>query len=174
MALEEQEQISEITENPVITVLAPIWHFFAAVFWGALAGSMAILIGFGFPPITPIESLLSDLWFTGLIVTVFTFFGMLMIGLPVTWVIYLLNAEKTAVFAALGAIAGLTVLPLLFADPGSLATDLFPEILPGGLAGLACAYRWGSWRERVAKARQAERANLAAQRRTNPIHELIH
>ena len=174
MAPEPQEIISEITENPVITVFVPIWHFVAAVFWGVLAGSLAILIGFGVPPITPIESLLSDLWFTGFIVTVFTFLGMLMIGVPVTWVLYLLNVEKTAAYAALGAIAGLTVLPLLFADPASLASDLFPAILPGGLAGLATAYRWGRWRERVAKAREAERESLAAQRRTNPIHELIH
>ena len=174
MAPESGEMVSQITETPVNTVLAPIWHFCAAVLWGVLAGSLAILISFGFPPVTPIESLLSDLWFTGFIVTVFTFLGMLMIGVPVTWVLYLLNVEKTAAYAALGAIAGLTVLPLLFADPTSLASDLFPVILPGGLAGLATAYRWGRWREREAKARQAEREQLAAPKRTNPIHDLIH
>ncbi len=176
MAPEPQEQISQFTEISDQQVVGWGWYLTEAVFWGSLAGTVSQIVllipVFGVELIVLLLLLGLPLGF--FVAATLTLLGMVFVGLPITAILQALNLERTWLYSALGAIAGFVTLVLLFELPISIDLGSLTLAGSGGLAGLACAYRWGRWRERVAKSRQAERENRAAQRRTNPIHELIH
>lgn len=170
MTDELQISVSEITEIPEGFGLG---HFLAALCWGTLAGTgsmvLALMIASGFDfTLYSIGAALGILWLVGLVVAVFTLAGLLIVGLPLTLVLRLIEEESAALYAAIGAIAGFAIMAIIFeAHEDALA---FAFSLVGAIAGGACAYRWGRWREAVV----AHRLSKTPTRRTNPIHELTH
>ncbi|NVE95064.1 hypothetical protein [Altererythrobacter lutimaris] len=176
MAPEAQEQISAITEMSDFNARDWGRPLAAAIGWGAAAGSLALMAVFAFLEGGEIalDELLGGLAFFALFAGIFSLAGMAFVGLPMTLLLRSIKQEHAWLYSLSGAVAGFLILAIFFGLPRNLAPDLLIFAGPGGLAGLACAYRWGRWRELVAKAHEAERANLAAQRRANPIHDLIH
>lgn len=164
---------SGITEE---TEMAGLDHFLAALSWGILAGTAALmvpmLIASGFD--VDLTGIAGALVFVALFVGIFTLASLVVIGLPLTLILSALERESAAVYATAGALAGFTVLAVVFeihrvGDPGML---WLPAI--GAFAGSVCALRWGRWREAVARRRAGDRQETPPVRRSNPIHDLIH
>ena len=176
MAPEPQELISEITEMSDSNVGDWGRHMAAAVGWGTAAGSLAqvAVIAFLEGGDIALDDLLGIMAVIALFAGIFSLVGMTIVGLPMTLLLSSITREHLWLYSFSGAVAGFLILAIFFGLLRNLAPDLLIFTGTGGIAGLACAYRWGRWRERMAKARQTARAELEAQRRTNPIHDLIH
>ena len=115
----------------------------------------------------------SCVW-VAIFVAAFSLAGMVLIGLPLTFLLRTIEQETAATYAALGAIAGFLVLAVTFELPRHADLELlwFPAI--GAFAGWAAARRWGRWREAVARMRHLQPEEHSAPKRSNPIHDLIH
>lgn len=169
MADETQIGISQNTE---ITEDFALGHFLAAVCWGSFAGTgamMAVLLissGADFD----LEGVGAALIFIGFFVTAITLFAMLFIGLPLTLILKVAERESAAIYASVGAIMGYLTLALMSGLPSQNSPEAFLLPLLGAFAGWSCALRWGRWREDHASRRQKRTSD----RRTNPIHDLIH
>ncbi len=165
-----QNSISEITESPEGFGFD---HFLAAICWGTLTGTLAMMAvlmwaaGFDFD----LSAIGAALLIIGLITAVFTFLSMLVIGLPLTWFLHTIEQESAAGYAVAGAFAGFLVIAVTFEAHREPAEMLwFPAV--GALAGLVCAYRWGTWREALFLAADPEPEPRS--KRSNPIHDLTH
>ena len=180
MTEQPQEPISEITETSDIIRSKGNSHFAAAMGWGTLVGTGILVTTILAPLLVPLEGIdgfrigLWALVFAVFVVGLFTLSGMLLIGLPVTFLLRAIDCEYRALYAVLGAVAGFTVLAVMMEFPryGRWEEIILPT--SGALAGLASAYRWGRWRQDVAEAKREARRNAQARRRDNPIHDLIH
>jgi len=166
---------SPISQNTEITEALALDQFLAAVCWGTLAGTGAMMTmmlisspGFDFAAIGGV------LVFTSLFVSIITLLAMLLIGLPLTLLLRAVDRESAAIYASAGGIVGYLILALMawLPSPNQPEAVLFP--LFGSFAGGACALRWGKWREKRAIERDQETNPAASHRRDNPIHELIH
>jgi len=167
-----RDGVSEITEIPE---QANLGHFLAPLVWGTIAGTVTMLIGLGWEAGFDID--LADVGaavlFVGVFVFLFTFTGFIAIGLPFTLLLRTIGKETVGVYAAIGAIGGFLLIAVIFETHRMGGWDglWFPVV--GALAGIACAYRWGRWRESVARRRKVAEETIA-QRRSNPIHDLTH
>ncbi|MEP0392367.1 MAG: hypothetical protein ABJ205_10265 [Erythrobacter sp.] len=166
-----QNGVSEITE---INEGSGLNQFVVSVGCGILAGTLAMLIGLGLKAgfDTDLANFGAAVVFVGLFVAIFTFMGFVAIGLPITWLLKAMGKETVAVYSATGAITGFLATAVIF-EVHRQPTDmlLFPAV--GAVAGFACAYPWGRWREGAAQRRNVAK-EIVAQRRTNPIHDLTH
>ena len=166
-----RNDVSPISEIPVIN---GVGHFAAALGWGVLAGTAALgfwlLIFADFD--IDLGEIVGVLLFLSIFVGAFTLAGMVVIGLPTTFILRTVGQENASLYAALGAIAGFLVLAVLFDSPANPEWIYLPA--SGALAGFACAWRWGRWRERVARTRQETAKRRTSKKRDNPIHCLIH
>ncbi|WP_394730552.1 hypothetical protein [Altererythrobacter sp. GH1-8] len=176
MLEEPQERVSEITEISDRRGLSGLGNFIAAWIWGTLAGTASLVAGFAFMEggVTSMMDLVGGIVAFGIFVGIYAAAGMVLIGLPITALLRAIEMEAAWLYSGFGAFAGLLILWVLFGNSSTDVSEILLFVLPGMLAGLASAYRWGRWREGIAKARQTERENLEAQKRTNPIHDLIH
>lgn len=168
MMAESRESISQVSETPVIDGM---YHFAAAIGWGTLTGTAALGLGFMvFAEVgVGLAEIFGGLLFLFAFVGPFTLAGFIVIGLPTTLMLCAIGREYASLYAGVGAIAGFLVFGI---PPDIESLHLFP--ISGALAGLACAWRWGKWREQVARARQQAPKRQAAEKRNNPIHDLIH
>ncbi len=167
-----QVDISEISEN---SEYAAITNLCAAIGWGASTGTLALLSVLLIEAGADIraEDVVGGLIFVGAFVAIFTLAGMIAIGLPLTFVLRFVGREHEAIYAASGAIAGFLIIAVLFGGPSSGPEMLwFP--LVGAMAGCACAWRWGKWRQRIARIAQDPDKSTEPVRRANPIHDLLH
>lgn len=151
-----QDGVSVISETSVYEGGSGGLHFFVALGWGTLAGTLglgAAIILMEFPNV-PLFDILGGGLFLSIVVGFFTLAGLVMIGLPVTFILMVVEQEYQLLYTALGAFAGFAALQFLFA-PG-LGADLEQLLFAasGGLAGGASAWRWGGWREALAIARE--------------------
>ena len=171
---EPLDRVSEISEMPVTFAIG---HFLASLCWGTLAGSGALLgtliiaSGFDFD-MDNISNSLGILWVVGVIVGIFTLAGLVIIGLPLTLGLRQLKKESAMLYTGIGATAGFLIIAVMFeanTKPEALAFALI-----GAVAGGACAYRWGRWREELAAQQISAPIEELCDRRTNPIHELTH
>ena len=171
-----QEPISEISEIPDLLGEPPSIHFGAAVLWGALTGTVAMVVPLALSsPENAVENLTVGLYFVLIFAGLFTLAGMLVIGLPVTALLRAARAEHRYLYAGIGFVAGFGILGAMLGLPSQYEPEALVFLLAGGLAGFAAALRWGRWREALARYRQ-RLADEEAQpgKRSNPIHDLIH
>lgn len=171
-----QEPISEISEIPDLLGEPPAIHFGAAVLWGALTGAVAMVVPLAVSnPENAAASLTAGLYFVLIFAGLFTLAGMLVIGLPVTALLRAARAEHRYLYAGIGFIAGFGLFGATLGLPSRYEPEALVFLFSGGLAGFAAALRWGRWREALARYRQ-QLADEEAQsdKRSNPIHELIH
>lgn len=173
MTNEPRNDISVISETPVMDGLG---HFLVALGWAIIAGTLAL--AFGLLLIGPLTldfgGFLAAALFFSVFVGLFTLMGMVAIGLPTTLLLWVLRSEYAALYAGVGAVAGFLILSIGF-DAHRLAS-LEDIVLPasGAAAGLAGAWRWGWWRERVANAKRSGANRYPTDKRDNPIHDLTH
>lgn len=131
---------------------AALLAFAKAVLWGGVAGGLPFLLvtvpigiaivqdgqagGFGV--------MLAPL----LIAWPTTLGGMVMLGLPITWLLTRSGHERGRFYVLAGLIAG--SLPFLMAGlfPDGIGWMAFS--IPGGLAGTVAGWHWGRHRDRVA------------------------
>lgn len=173
---ELQEPISEISEIPDLLGEPPAIHFGAAVLWGCLAGTVAFIAPLAvMEPKNAAQAIVAALIFVPIFAGVLTLAGMIAFGLPVTLILKAAGAEHRFLYAGIGAVAGPASTILLFAKPLRFDPEAIWFLVIGGLAGFAAAFRWGRWREALARYRQ-QLADEEAQpdKRSNPIHDLIH
>ncbi len=171
-----RDSISEITE---MSDKSGLHHFCAALGWGTSAGTVTLMaglamdLGLG----THLGELGAAIAFFGFFVAFFTLITMVLIGLPITFLLRKMRAEKALVYAGLGAVAGfavLAVLAVLFDPPAMVSAQELMILFAGAFAGFSCALRWGKWREKTALALHDQDRERASDRRSNPIHDLIH
>ncbi|MBX7528448.1 hypothetical protein [Qipengyuania vesicularis] len=152
-----QDGVSVISEISVYQGSPGVLHFAAALGWGTLAGTLSLTVAIiliTLPSTAP--GLLSGIVFLGVIVGLFTLAGMVVIGLPATFILSVVEEEHQFLYAAIGAFSGFAAMMILF---GRSSSPGFEELLfagPGGLAGGASAWRWGGWREALAISRQSD------------------
>lgn len=175
MTDEMHEPISEISEMAEYESGQGGVHFAAALGWGSLAGTgglMAAIVLLELPGVN-LVSLFGGMIFVSVFVAIFNLAGMVVIGLPVTYLLRAIGEEHQVLYGLLGAVAGFAILAVMMEFPRYGITEEL--ILPGSgaLAGFASGWRWGGWREQVATARQ-QRFNALPEKRDNPIHDLIH
>ena len=170
---EPREPLSVISEA---SGLAGYFHIFAALGWGTVAGSVSLIAGthaFADGGALP-SNIVDAIVFLGFFVGLFNLAGLIVIGLPTTFVLRAIDKEYALLYATLGLITGF----LVFAIPLEIHRLPFPDALlmplSAAFAGLASAWRWGSWRERCAEARQLTSQQQASEKRDNPIHDLTH
>ena len=74
--------------------------------------------------------------------------GMLLVGLPVSFILRKLECEDPDAYALAGAMAGFLVpcLPVLIAE-GAMGEDVLFFAVPGMVAGATAGFVWGRWRE---------------------------
>ena len=176
MENEPHEPISEISEIPDLLGEPPAIHFGAAVLWGALTGAIAMVVPLAVAnPENAAATLSAGLYFATIGAGLFTLAGMLVIGLPVTALLKAARAEQRHLYAGIGFIAGFGILAGLLGVSWRYEPESVIFLVAGGLAGFAAALRWGRWREALARYRQ-QLADEEAQpdKRSNPIHDLIH
>lgn len=176
MTEQPHEAISDLSEISDARTSTEGAYFLGSILWGTLTGTLALMaLGLSSDPsgIDPVEAI-GLAAFLAIFVAGFTLAGMLVIGLPITFLLRALEWEKAWLYATLGAIAGFLFLAIMFERP--LSTDLTAMIAPasGGLAGFATALSWGVWREKRAALRHREHFGSAPEKRDNPIHDLIH
>jgi hypothetical protein len=165
----------DISPNTEITEGFGLHHFLAAVSWGSIAGTgammaMMIVSGLGFD----LAAIGTALVFTGFFAGIITLLAMLVIGLPLTLILGAIDRESAVLYASFGSLVGYLVLGLMIGLPskGQAEALLFP--LLGAFAGWACALRWGKWREKCADRRLPAPKSTSSSRRNNPVHDLIH
>ena len=151
-------------------------HFVAALGWGTLAGMIglaAMLAHLEWPGVN-LPELVFGLFLYVALVAVFNFAGMVLIGLPTTFVLRALKLEHATLYAILGAISGFLALAFLF--DVLWMDDLTRLALPGSgaLAGFASAWRWGRWRNRASTEARAALHSEPHERPANPVHDMIH
>lgn len=176
MENEPPESLSEIPERAETGATLVASNFLAAVGLGGLTATavMALVMLASLRPPYSAENLFAALFFVGVFAQIFTLIGMLVIGLPVTLVLRLIDAEHRAIYAAIGGIAGFAVLTALSGiEPNDLADGL-PFLTIGAAAGFVSALRWGSWRSTLAEARRCPSGGPVRRKRDNPIHDLVH
>lgn len=168
---QSQPSVSDITER---SEFPGITHFAACLGWGVLTGTLVLaaglLIDAGFD--VDASEVFVGIFFIGAFVGFFTIAAMLVIGLPLTLVLRVLGMEQAVTYAAIGTLAGFLIIAVLFGIHEEDAEMLwFP--LSGALAGCACAFRWGRWREQIASQSEASAPPAPAPKHDNPIHDLI-
>lgn len=166
---EPRPYVSEVSE---ITDGGQALAFVAAVGWGTLAGSLA----FGLPLIVGESNaapfILVSALLAAMIIGFCTVAGLALVGLPLTGLLKLAGFEFAALYALSGLLGGLFVTSVVF-DIDGFADALTSAILCSGTAaGLASGFRWGRWREAVARRGRDDAASTEAP--ANPIHELLH
>ncbi|MEM6475366.1 MAG: hypothetical protein AAF687_04300 [Pseudomonadota bacterium] len=173
MAEELHNSVSEITE---ISVITGVGYFLAAIGWGTVAGTAAIVLWSTASVTSALDfaELLGFMLFLSFFVGTFTLAGMVAIGLPITIILRALKQEDAAHFAIIGAFAGCIAMAVIFEVNWILDPELVLLLVSGAIAGFACALRWGKWRERVANSRSEKAQKISSGRRSNPIHDLTH
>lgn len=169
-----------ISDNPEITDILGNdgrGNFCAALGWGTAAGTATILVAV--VAVSPLPHVISGyfamlLVIVSLVAGVLTLVGMLVVGLPLTLSLRAFGAEYVGFYAALGAGAGFVMMALLSGRPGLHDPASIVVACAGGLAGLACSYRWGRWRSELARAPRHLLETSSPDKRTNPIHDLLH
>lgn len=151
-----QDGVSVVSEISVYQGGSGGLHFFVALGWGTLAGTLglgAAIILMELPNV-PLFDILGGGLFLSIVVGLFTLAGLVMIGLPVTFMLFITEAENQFLYAALGAFAGFAAMMVLFGQSARFGPEELLFAGPGGLAGGASAWRWGGWREALAISRQ--------------------
>ena len=168
--------ISEISEIPDFLGEPPAIHFGAAVLWGALTGAVAMVVPLAFSnPANAAAALTAGLYFVIIFAGLFTLAGMLVIGLPVTALLRAARAEHRYLYAGIGFVAGFSIFGVVVGLPSRYELEALVFLFAGGLAGFASALRWGRWREALARYRQQlVDQEMQPEKRSNPIHDLIH
>ena len=165
MSKQPEEGVSGISEIAVYQGISGGLHFAAALGWGTLAGTlglMAAILMLEFPNVRIFEILGGGI-FVSIFVGLFTLAGLVVIGLPVTLILLIAEAEHQVLYAFLGVISGFAALLLLVGQGTGAGIEEFLFASAGGLAGFASAWRWGGWREEKAAAREND---------TIPDHQL--
>ena len=178
-----QPPVSEITELSDRIVLTSLIQFLRAVACGGLAGSGIFLIfsvPFGVGIVLkgePIRGLLVAAFPFG-IATAGTFAGMILVGLPVTFLLHRYHREFARGYRTLGGVAGFALFMLIsFILEGlkietALAGAVFS--LFGMLSGAAAGHVWGKWREQQANVAELSGSKIYEHLPPNPFHDLIH
>ena len=171
-----QGLVSEISEIPDILGEPPAIHFGAAVLWGAVTGAVAIVVPLAVSnPENAGATLTAGLYFVTIGAALFALIGMLVIGLPVTALLRAARAEHRYLYGGIGFVAGFGILGAMLGFPSRYELEALIFLFAGGLAGFAAALRWGRWREALARYRQQLADEEAKpEKRSNPIHDLIH
>ena len=175
MMAQSRDGISENTEMPDMAVTNEGVRFAAAIGWGTLTGTLALMAAIFIQESAsvPLVEFFAAMLIFSVFVAGFTFAGMLVIGLPITFALRGLGWEYGWLYAALGAISGFLILAILFDRPANATSEVLWFSAPGALAGFASALSWGLWREKRSAFRD-QRSNHAPEKRDNPIHDLIH
>lgn len=165
--------VSQSTEN---IENSRFYEFAASFGWGVLAGTIAMVLGLLAISGADIEpgQIITGLAFVGFFASLFTFAGMVAIGLPMTFALRHFELETAPLYAVLGMIGGGGALAIIFDFPRLFYPEAVVMVCAGAVAGLACGLRWGIWREQCAEARRQSNEKQPHPRRTNPIHDLIH
>ena len=173
MYVDPQDRVSEITE---FTEWSRSYHFFASLGWSVLAGTAGMMLVLLISARSSLDAgaILGGLVWVAIFVAAFSLAGMVLIGLPLTFLLRTIEQETAATYAALGAIAGFLVLAVTFELPRHAGLELLWFTATGAFAGWAAARRWGRWREAVARMRHLQPEEHSAPKRSNPIHDLIH
>ena len=147
--------VSEFTEITDYNRGAFARHFSAAWGWGTMSGTGVMLLiflvfaGTRDGAIGLLAAVVTGWIFIGLFAGAVTLAGLIVIGLPVTFLLKLLRLENQPLYALLGTMAGAASLAAWVGfDALDDATALY-FITPGACAAFAAAWRWGRWREAV-------------------------
>ena len=170
------KSVSELSEIPDFVKEPPAVHFGAALLWGALTGAVTVVVPLAIStPENAAVTLFAGLFFMTIGTSLFTLIGMLAIGLPVTVLLKFAHAEHRYLYAGIGFFAGSGFQAVVLDVSWRYEPEAVIFLVAGGLAGFAAALRWGRWREALAHYRQ-RLAEQEAQpnKRSNPIHDLIH
>ena len=147
--------VSEVTEITDHNLDASGRHFGAAWGWGTVSGTGAMMTtslvfaSTGDGAIGPLAGIVAGSLFVGLFTGAITLAGMIVIGLPVTFLLKLLRLENQPLYALLGTMAGAASLAAWVGFDALADTAVLFFITPGACAGFAAAWRWGQWREAV-------------------------
>ncbi|MCB2089199.1 MAG: hypothetical protein KDD98_10300 [Sphingomonadaceae bacterium] len=148
MTADPRDGISGFTEYSKIRVMDMLAQLWSAVGWGTLAGAimLTVFIVISAWPDSA-ELILTAFIVAFLIVGLFNIAGMLLIGLPLTALLKALRFEKAGLYAAFGALAGFAIIAITFEAYRLLSLESLLLTCSGAVAGAACAWRWGRWRE---------------------------
>ncbi len=180
MTADPRDTISGFTEMTDAELAQHIAHFFRAVGAGMLAGGapFAVLTVPAGAVTAMRGEVVGGLFFAAsplLIAGGVTLLGMLLLGIPLTMILFELRRESAAIYAWAGALFGqLACVAFTVLTIESLGAGILLGI-PGMLAGAVAGKVWGERRAALSQGRQfggpASRGTAAAR---NPIHDMIY